>query len=95
MYKHKVFIQQILSKEIVIETKEPVINKEYVEKYLKEHPTTPTYALAYYDRQVSKVPVYKDWILDNETIMILDSEKDINCTSKSKFDNDIDDGYND
>lgn len=90
--KTKVFIQQILSTEIEIDIPEQ-LSKTDLEQYVRENVLTPNYAMNYYDRQVSKSPVYKDWTLDNETIMRLGVVPENNSKSKDNYSEE--DGYND
>ena len=86
--KARVFIQQILSTEIDIDIPNHISEQER-EQYIRDNINTPIYAMDYYDRQVSKTPIFKDWTLDNEVIMPVDIK------NETEYNYSQDDGYND
>ncbi|MBO6232815.1 MAG: hypothetical protein J6N78_01950 [Clostridia bacterium] len=93
--KYKVFIQQIISTEVELEIPEEMIgNLAARDNYIKEKIVTPNYAMNYYDKKVSKLPQYRNWTLDNETILITETLPN-NTISKPKIIYSVEDGYND
>lgn len=92
--KYKVFIQQIVSTEVELDIPDEMIgNLAARDNYIKEKVVTPSYAMNYYDKKVSKLPQYRNWTLDNETILI--TETIPSNTSKSIDNYSVEDGYND
>lgn len=75
-YKHAVIIQQVFTTEVVIESFNQELNThEEIRKALKDNDIkTPEYAMCYYDKNIAKTSVFKDWIKDDEVLMSVSTE---------------------